>query len=199
MQDNIFYSNNSTKFQNWRFYTGNCELSYWKLNIHLVSYTFLTWINERNKASIAVLQSKDGHHSTKSVQMHFTAKLLEGCSGIRQTFSRFLTTGQKVHVGFVLQDTSDWWWKTKGYLLDTGSAAAVHETSVVLKVKLINCSIPTKSVPWWSWLMTRTYSYRGTFSITSALNRHMFIIISLPSGSSCTLKIIEHPKELLFM
>lgn len=148
MQDNIFYSNNSTKFQNWRFYTGSCELSYWKLNIHLVSYTFLTWINQRNKASIAVLQSEDGHHSTKSVQMHFTAKLLEeGCSGIRQTFSRFLTTGQKVHVGFVLQDTSDWWWKTQGYLLDTGSAAAVHETSVVLKVKLINCSIPTKSVP----------------------------------------------------
>lgn len=67
-----------------------------------------------------------------------TARLLEErCSGIKQ-ISQFLTIGKKVHVGLVLQDISDGWWETQGCLLDVGSAAAIHETAVVLKVRLIN-------------------------------------------------------------
>lgn len=48
-------------------------------------------------------------------------------------------------------------------------------------------------------IMARTYSSSGTFPITSALNKNIFTIMSLPQNPLALLKITQHPKGLFFM
>lgn len=62
------------------------------------------------------------------------------------SISRLLV--RKLHMGGLGSTRyKDWWWEHKdaSWML-AQSAAAVHESAVVLKVKLINQSIPMKSV-----------------------------------------------------
>lgn len=56
-----------------------------------------------------------------------------------KSFSQFLIIGKKQkqnkktpHMGFVLHDRSDWWWKTEGHLLDVGPTDAGQDRKSVV-------------------------------------------------------------------